>query len=100
MVRLCPHQFAIAVTTEYREDIDEFGERLRVSISEIILEVQDKTIRPTVSIAGALIDAGQDSGACLDRAYSQLVLLLEQGSNTVQISTPYDKKKPITATLA
>ena len=92
LVRLCPHQFAIVVTTEYREDINEFGERLRASISEIILEVQDKTVRPTVSIAGAMLDTDQSSGVCLDSAYSLLLSLLDQGVNTVQISTPDDEE--------
>ncbi|MGK0260056.1 MAG: PAS domain S-box-containing protein [Candidatus Azotimanducaceae bacterium] len=90
VVRLSPHQFAIAVTTEYREDINEFGERLRASIGEIILEVQDKTVRPTVSIAGALVDPDQGASVCLDSAYSQLLSLLDQGANTVQIATPDD----------
>ncbi len=84
-VRLGAHQAAVAVA-QSRQDAADMAERIRAAISELILEVREKTVRPTVSIAASAYDAELGVGACLDVAYNLLLALAEREvSNVVEL---------------
>ena len=86
--RVSPHQFALAIPAQSAEQVCEFADTARQKVSEVILEVQDKTVRPTITVGGCLVDEKQGSGACLDAAFGQLQEAMDQGSNTSAISVP------------
>ena len=77
-VRLSAHQAAIAITADSRDQAKDIAENLRNSICELILEVQEKTVRPTASIAAAEYDSDKGVGSCLDDAYGALLTMNEK----------------------
>ena len=78
MVKLSTHQFAIAVSASSISKAQERADAIRKSICDLILEVQDKTVRPTVSVAAAELNEEFGLGACLDEAYANLLDLAEK----------------------
>lgn len=77
-VRLSAHQVALAITADSHDQAKEIAEELRNSIGELILEVQEKTVRPTTSIAAAEYDPEKGVGSSLDEAYGALLTMNEK----------------------
>ncbi len=88
ITRISNYETAIAITADSHEQAVAHADRLRESIGELMFEVQEKTVRPTVLIVGAEYDAEQGVSKSLDQAYSNLLESLEtEANNTVQIPT-------------
>ncbi|MEM7100569.1 MAG: EAL domain-containing protein [Pseudomonadota bacterium] len=86
VTRLSNNQFAFAVIAESYTHVKEIAESYREAINNFIFEVQDKTIRPTISVSGALVDSTKGVNATLDEAFSNLLAVAERDSaNTVDI---------------
>ncbi len=91
VTRLNNHQFALAVTAANREVAGHTAERIRTAISEMIFEVQDKTVRPTIAIAGDEVDNEKSISANLDIVYNTLKDMLETNqANVVKITAPVE----------
>lgn len=91
LVRLSPHQFALTVTTEKRDQVFSLAERLRGLFTDMVLEVQDKTVHPSISIAGCLYDAQLGVGASLDAAYAHLTKTIStEPAGALNIALPED----------
>ncbi|MEQ9452856.1 MAG: EAL domain-containing protein [Pseudomonadales bacterium] len=88
LTRLSPHQFAIAVPADKVDEVKSFAEKVRRTVGDLILEVQDKTVRPTVTVAGQPVDEEKGTGASLDATFQHLLDTLEQHTNHVAISVP------------
>ena len=85
LVRLSNNQFAFAVVAENHAALTELAKQTAASINDFIFELQDKTVRPTMTISGALVDS-RGTVACLDEAFANLREIVEQNSaNTVDI---------------
>ncbi len=84
VIRLSHHQFALAMVADSREQIFEISDNIRRTVADYIFEVQDKTVRPSVTLAGIPYDNETGVSQCLDAAH---VLLLDsfesEASNTV-----------------
>lgn len=94
--RLAHHQFVLAVTAENDEGATQVAEKLRSDVSEMMFEVQDKTVRPTIAIAGREFDAEQSVSKTLDTAFADLMDLLESDSaNTVSIASEQTEEESI-----
>ena len=88
-VRLSTHQFAFAVTAANWDQACELGEKYRSTIEDLIFEVQDRTVRPTITVSGARFDSELGIGSCLDESYAgYLTLLEEEQSNKVLLPDP------------
>ncbi|NKC00248.1 MAG: EAL domain-containing protein [Pseudomonadales bacterium] len=88
-VRLSTHQFALAVTAATWDQANELAENLRAEVEDQIFEVQDRTVRPTISITGTRFNPELGIGSCLDESYASfLELMEEEQSNVVRITDP------------
>lgn len=86
VTRLNGHQFAVAVNCESYDQICEMGEKICSAVSDLMFEVQDKTVRPTITVSGAELDDTAGVSKTLDTAFANLVELIESDtSNTVKI---------------
>lgn len=86
LTRLSNSQFAMAVIADNYSHLQEVAEQYRAKIEDFIFEVQDKTIRPTLSISGALVDSNKGVNATLDEAFANLLNIAEREAiNTVEI---------------
>ena len=88
LARLSPSQFAIAMPVDEPDAAETLAEKIRTAVDELILEIQDKTVRTTLTISGAMVDSDQGSGACLDTTYQNLLNAMDQDSNYVVIAKP------------
>lgn len=89
--RLNNHQFALAVTAANRDIAGHIADRIRVAISEMIFEVQDKTVRPTIAIAGDEVEDEKSISATLDIVYNNLNdMLASNQANVVKITAPIE----------
>ncbi|MEM7001208.1 MAG: EAL domain-containing protein [Pseudomonadota bacterium] len=80
------HQFVVAVTAKSREAVREIAEQLRSNTADSIMEVQGKTVRPTVSIAGAQRVEDESVSSVLDEAFALLTQAAADGqSNCVNL---------------
>ena len=86
LTRLNSHQFAVAVNSENYDKICEVGEKICTAVSDLMFEVHDKTVRPTITVSGAELDDATGVSKTLDAAFANLVELTESGtSNAVKI---------------
>jgi len=86
LARVSNSEYAIAVSAENRQAVIDQAEVIRKAIGELIFEIHDKTVRPTISIAGAALDASHGVSGSLDRAYNKLRdLMAEESTNVVVI---------------
>ena len=84
--RLNNHQFAIAVTADNIEKLTALGEQICASVGDLMFEVHDKTVRPTIAVSGAEFDEAQGVSKTLDEGHSNFLDMLESdASNVVQI---------------
>jgi EAL domain-containing protein (putative c-di-GMP-specific phosphodiesterase class I)/PAS domain-containing protein len=86
VTRLNSHQYAVAVSAESYDKIVAVGEQLCTAVSDLMFEVQDKTVRPTITVSGADLDDTRGVSKTLDAAFTNLVELIESDtSNAVKI---------------
>ena len=84
--RLNNHQFAIAVTADNIEKLTALGEQICASVGDLMFEVHDKTVRPTIAVSGAEFDEAQGVSKTLDEGHGNFLDMLESdASNVVQI---------------
>jgi len=86
--RVCTDQFAVAIRAENRGQACHIAERIRAGIDELMFEVQDKTVRPTISVSGVFIDPDEGLGASksLDAAHTDFIKLAAEGkTNEIHI---------------
>jgi len=89
--RLNNNQFALAITAANRDSATQTGERIRNAISDMIFEVQDKTVRPTLTIAGDEVDDQVAISKTLDNVYQDLLdMLTGSQANVVKIKAPVE----------
>ncbi|MEE4280643.1 MAG: GGDEF domain-containing protein, partial [Pseudomonadales bacterium] len=89
--RLNNNQFALAVTAVNRDNATQTAERIRTAVSEMIFEVQDKTVRPTLTITGDEVDEQAGISKTLDTVYQNLADMLVGGqANVVKITAPVE----------
>jgi PAS domain S-box-containing protein len=91
--RLSAHQFAFAVTDGDRNAVLERTESLRKTVEGLMMEVQGRTVRATLSIGGTELDEelGEDGGdpieAALNTAFAAAMRAAEDGGNRVELLT-------------
>ncbi len=86
--RIGTHQFAVAIHADNRDQACHIAERIRAGIDELMFEVHDKTVRPTISLSGVFVEPEEGLGASksLDAAHTGFIQLTNQGkSNEVHI---------------
>ena len=83
ITQLNNHQFSLAVIADSYSHLMEVAEAIRAEIESYIFEVQGKTIRPTISISGALVDSSTGVNATLDNAFQNLLDLRERSTANV-----------------
>ncbi|XOV83627.1 MAG: EAL domain-containing protein [bacterium] len=89
--RLNNNQFALAITATNRDNATQIADRIRNTIGEMIFEVQDKTVRPTLTIAGDEVDEQAGISKTLDLAYQNLLdMLTRNQTNVVKITAPVE----------
>ncbi len=88
MAKFNGQQFVIAITADDHHNADEIADEMRRTISELVLESSDKTVRPTVTITGVPVLDGKVADA-LDEAYDLWVEVIDRGqTNSVHIPSP------------
>jgi multidomain signaling protein FimX len=86
VTRISNHQFAWAITANSHANACEVAEQLRTSIGELLFEVHDKTVRPTIAISGAALVEHESVSKTLDAAYGHLADMdLTNNANAVNI---------------
>jgi len=84
--RICNHQFAIAMSADNYTQACELGELIRTNVGNVIVEVNDKTVRPTVSVTGTEVDPDLGPTPALDVAYANLLKIIStKVTNVVDI---------------
>lgn len=75
--RLSRDEFAVAVQGESREEVKDKIEGFRTAVEHLLLEINKKTVRPTVSFGGAELESDGSPEACLEGAFWQLSTMRE-----------------------
>lgn len=70
--RLSRDEFAVAVQGDSREEVKDKIETFRSAVENLLLEINKKTVRPTVSFGGAELESDGTPEACLEGAFWQL----------------------------
>ena len=70
--KLASHQFAISILAADRVDAVAKLDTHRQAVQDLLLEVNSKTVRPTVRFGGAIYEERNDTGAetCLNSAFA------------------------------
>ncbi len=88
VTRISNFETAIAIIADNHDEAVARAEKIRESVGELMFEVQEKTVRPTIMIGGAAYDAEQGVSKTLDVAYGNLLDHLEtESNNSVHIPT-------------
>ena len=80
MARLGSHEFAVSVLCAERDDAWKKVDACRQAVETLLLEINEKTVRPTVTFGGAVFEqaANDTADACLNSAYATALEALEQ----------------------
>jgi EAL domain-containing protein (putative c-di-GMP-specific phosphodiesterase class I)/PAS domain-containing protein/GGDEF domain-containing protein len=91
---LADHQFAFAVTADNEDEARAEADQLRGTVEGLLLEIREKTVRPTVTLAGVEITPEEDQDlrncleSCLNQAYDVLRTFMDQNDgNSVELKT-------------
>ncbi len=88
VTRISNFETAIAIIADNHDEAVARAEKIREAVGELMFEVQEKTVRPTIMIAGSAYDAEQGVSKTLDVAYGNLLDHLEtESNNSVHIPT-------------
>ena len=94
IARINAHQFAMAVTTASWDRVNQLADQIRTSVCALSLDIQDRTLNPSVSITGALFNPERGVAPCLDDAFDQQRRLLEEeAANCTAISSPFHNEE-------
>jgi EAL domain-containing protein (putative c-di-GMP-specific phosphodiesterase class I)/PAS domain-containing protein/GGDEF domain-containing protein len=92
--RLADHQFAFAVTADNEDEVRAEADQLRGTVEASLLEVRERTVRPTITLAGMEIATAEDQGVrdrledCLNEAYDVLRTSMEHNEgNCVELES-------------
>lgn len=94
LVRLSDHQFAFPITGQSRKDVLSTVDAWRAGLEERTFEVNQKTVRPSLTFGGAELVAGEDRpleqsvDACLNDAFATMRSAMENGGNRVDLPLP------------
>ncbi|MEZ5560130.1 MAG: EAL domain-containing protein [Pseudomonadales bacterium] len=89
--RLTAHQFAFAVTDKDSAAVRDFANELRSSVEGLLLEVDERTVRATISIGGTELDPDEDRAPdevlelALNRAFATALRTGSDGGNQVAL---------------
>ena len=87
-MRLCNHQLVIALSASGYDDAMATAEQWRSDVNELMFEIQEKTVQPTVSVSGVELFSEADVRKVLDEAVINLLDMAEAGdANVVKIPT-------------
>jgi EAL domain-containing protein (putative c-di-GMP-specific phosphodiesterase class I)/PAS domain-containing protein len=91
-VQISPSQWAMLICGKTREDAINIADGHRAAVENLMFEIREKTVRPTCTFGGAILNAeGNESAtaaleATLDNAITTLRAALEAGNgNTVKL---------------
>lgn len=82
--KLTSHHFLLALDAPSHDEATEKADGLRESIADLMLEVQDKTVRPSATFAGGHVAIEDDVNAVLDQAHKDLL----NASSTNEVIMP------------
>ncbi len=85
-VRLDTSHFAFALATESMDTAIDRADALRQGVEEFLLEIDAKTVRPTVSIVGHALGPEIDANGALDSAFRRLAEVQDGDRNKVVIA--------------
>lgn len=95
--RLSRDQFALAISGQSRDAVKNKIDDIRSCIEALLLEINKKTVRPTISLGGADLESDGTPEACLEGAFSQLNKMRqddEKGSkNSVRMASGSEKSQ-------
>ncbi len=84
--RLGDGRYGVAIVGRSYDEVVHIAEKIRNDIAEMIFEIQEKTVRPTVTVTGTGVDSQHDVTTCLDLSHQLLMDLVEKGeANTLDI---------------
>ncbi len=87
-IRISPAQFAFAVSDFAREQVTDLVQSVRGAVENLLFEVNERTVRPTITCSGAQLSDESDPDATLTRALDHLHKLVEmQGGNVVELAS-------------
>ena len=87
-MRLSRDQFAIALSASNLDEAMVNAEQWRGDINELMFEIEEKTVRPTVTVSGVELFRETDVARVLDAAAINLLDMREAGAaNVVKIPT-------------
>ena len=95
LTQLSGHQWAFPVTGTDRDDIMTTAENLSTKLGTLMLEVGGKTVRPTLSLGGASLDAHASDRieANMNQAFATLRSAMDEGeSQCVAMHAPAPEK--------
>ena len=96
VTKISNHQFAWAITATSYDKACELAEQLRLCISELLFEVHDKTVRPTIAISGAALAEHEGVSKTLDAAFGHLAEMdLANTANAVNIPLAVQEQESV-----
>ena len=84
--QLDTYHFAFAITAESMDTAVGRADAMRQSVEEFLLEIDEKTVRPTISVIGHQLDADSDANGALDSAFRKLAERHEDDRNKVVVA--------------
>ncbi|MEM7077823.1 MAG: EAL domain-containing protein [Pseudomonadota bacterium] len=85
--RLNNFQYVLAISGDELNEIQEQADAHRHSVSELILEINGKTVRPTISLSGIQVAEDAELNGALDDAYRNWLDDVKDGHSN-QVSMP------------
>ena len=82
--RLSRDEFAVAIHGPSRDVVKKQVEGFRTSVENLLLEINKKTVRPTVSFGGAELEANSKPEVCLEGAFWQLNTMREDDAQATK----------------
>ncbi|MCZ6657793.1 MAG: EAL domain-containing protein [Gammaproteobacteria bacterium] len=85
-VKLDTSHFAFVLATESMDTAIDRADGLRQGVEEFLLEIDAKTVRPTISIVGHALGPDNDASCALDSAFRKLTEVQDGDRNKVVIA--------------
>ena len=83
VTRLGNNLIAVAITGDCYDQVNERANEFCRAVNELIFEVQERTVRPSITIAGLEVDRGEDVSKILDIVHTQLHHEIASGATNV-----------------
>ncbi len=101
LVRLADHQFAFVVSADNEDEAHAETDQLRGTVEGLLLEVRERTVRPTVTLAGVEIAPEEDQDVrdglegWLNEAYDVLRASMDESEgNRIELKTASGSDEP------